>query len=63
MICIFTEGEGDGIKSRLPFKFFSTLADSDFKKDYQKCLAVLVLSEHYSNQLYADFKNCKTADK
>ena len=25
MIWIFTEGEGDGIKSRLPFKIFSTL--------------------------------------
>ena len=24
-IWIFTEGEGDGIKSRLPFKIFSTL--------------------------------------
>ena len=25
IIWIFTEGEGDGIKSRLPFKIFSTL--------------------------------------
>ena len=25
MICIFTEGEGDGIESRLPFKVFSAL--------------------------------------
>ena len=25
IIWIFTEGEGDGIESRLPFKFFSTL--------------------------------------
>ena len=27
MIWIFTEGEGDGIKSRLAFKIFSTLQD------------------------------------
>jgi hypothetical protein len=26
IILIFTEGEGDGIESRLPFKIFSTLA-------------------------------------
>ena len=26
IIWIFTEGEGDGIKSRLPFKIFSTLS-------------------------------------
>ena len=25
LICIFTEGEGDVIESRLPFKIFSTL--------------------------------------
>ena len=25
MILVFTEGEGDGIKSRIPFKIFSTL--------------------------------------
>ena len=27
-ILIFTEGEGDGIKSRLPFKIFSTITNS-----------------------------------
>ena len=26
IVLIFTEGEGDGIESRLPFKIFSTLA-------------------------------------
>ena len=31
MIWIFTEGEGDGIKSRLPFKIFSTLPKSRSK--------------------------------
>ena len=30
IIWIFTEGEGDGIKSRLPFKTFSTLKSSKF---------------------------------
>ena len=25
IFCIFTEGEGDGIETRLPFKIFSTL--------------------------------------
>ena len=29
IIWIFTEGEGDGIKSRLPFKIFSTLTRQD----------------------------------
>ena len=28
IICILTEGEGDGIESRLPFKVFSTLTDT-----------------------------------
>ena len=27
IICIFTEGEGNGIESRLPLKIFSTLKD------------------------------------
>ena len=26
VICIFIEGEGDGVKSRLPFKILSTLS-------------------------------------
>ena len=31
LIWIFTEGEGDGIKSRLPFKIFSTLREKSIK--------------------------------
>ena len=31
MIWIFNEGKGDGIKSRLPFKIFSTLNNSEFE--------------------------------
>lgn len=31
MILIFTEGEGDGLKSRLPLKIFSFLADTKEK--------------------------------
>ena len=30
IIWIFTEGEGDGIESRLPFKIFSTLSVCKF---------------------------------
>ena len=33
IIWIFTEGEGDGIESRLPFKIFSTLQAQDNKSD------------------------------
>ena len=35
MIWIFTEGEGDGIESRLPFKIFSTLATWSFRTNYR----------------------------
>ena len=31
IIWIFTEGEGDGIESRLPFKIFSTLYENKDK--------------------------------
>ena len=31
LIWMFTEGEGDGIKSRLPFKIFSTLREKSIK--------------------------------
>jgi hypothetical protein len=33
IIGIFTEGEGDGIESRLPLRIFSTLYDSYESKD------------------------------
>ena len=33
MICIFTEGVGDGIESRLHFKIFSTLFMANLKID------------------------------
>ena len=37
IIWIFTEGEGDGIESRLPFKIFSTYFTHDFRQ-IEKCL-------------------------
>ena len=48
---IFTEGEGDGIESRLPFKIFSTLSkkcpffvlkiSSDWKAKYQRRIEIV----------------------
>ena len=38
IIWIFTEGEGDGINSRLPFKIFSTLTSK--QKNYFRRLAI-----------------------
>ena len=36
IIWIFTEGEGDGIKYRLPFKILSTLSVNNMKKVHKK---------------------------
>ena len=41
IIWIFSEGEGDGIESRLPFKIFSTLMDLQ-PNDYSSNLMVIV---------------------
>ena len=43
IIWIFTEGEGDGIESRLPFKIFSTLPTylSNIKIDSKKSVAMI----------------------
>ena len=41
IIWIFTEGEGDGIESRLPFKTFSTLNWAIPKTCYVRAISIL----------------------
>ena len=48
MIWIFTEGEGDGIKSRLPFKIFSTLLTELKNKPLEKITGSKIIWPHYA---------------
>ena len=45
IIWIFTKGEGDAIKSRLPFKTFSTLQDVKLKDIYWNTYSYILFSE------------------
>ena len=55
IIWIFTEGEGDGIESRLPFKIFSTLKEV---RNYRKFLKIL-LSTYKEIRRKQTFQNTK----
>jgi hypothetical protein len=49
IIWIFTEGEGDGIKSRLPFEIFSTLVQKITKqKDWNYAFSKEIRKLHYT---------------
>ena len=49
IIWIFTEGEGDGIKSRLPFKIFSTLKIILYVTNWRMIFGIQVHVLHWRN--------------
>ena len=55
IIWIFTEGEGDGIESRLPFKIFSTLR-------WQFIRLIRKMHEQSSKEKLSNFKYLQVPD-
>ena len=48
------QGEGDGIKSRLPFKFFSTLLDKMANNFVQECTNSRIYAVEKTLQIFRD---------
>ena len=49
-ICFFTEGEGNGIKSRLPFKIFSTLLIDSYWTRFNQNKALCITRQRQQDQ-------------
>ena len=63
IIGIFTEGEGDGIKSRLPFKIFSILIDFEFISTWCRPLGYGINASERSSLLLDDDQTGFVAEK